>query len=529
MMRITPGSIAAAASTLLLALGGAAGCKKPTAEACPTGIFCPAGWHCAARAPQCIQGLCGNDHKDPGEACDDGNITDGDGCSADCTSDESCNNHIWDVKAGEKCDPTVKEWEGKCKDDCSATLTCGNHDVNEGEDCDPGSDGIPKETATCNLDCTARRCGDGIVNKTAGEECDGGNKDDLHATGQSETCNADCTISACGDHKTNELALEQCDDGDAQHGNGNGLDRNCLPSCQRNVCGDGNINRTIVAGRQVEDCDSGEQDANYNTGDCPYGQSCMVCSVCKSVPGKMHTCGDGTPDDGYEQCDLGKQNDQPSCPAGQANCATCTDHCQTRGFITAPVCGDGQPAPSEQCDNQTRFACGTCIAPGTGVENACTSVTIGPAHGSIEVLSTSGLVGITLEISDNAARDGKVFQYVNGTAATGTNIPIDIQGAGSLNTIANLTATAIKNAGLAFIVNQSGESKVEIDNTDPGKLGNVRIVVANEPPVDPPRNAALKVEGMDGGAGCQIGEVCLDDSDCLSKFCGPITKHCRTP
>src|SRR6185436_17742500 len=35
----------------------------------------------------CVPSGCGNDRLDPGEVCDDGNVTAGDGCSGTCDSD----------------------------------------------------------------------------------------------------------------------------------------------------------------------------------------------------------------------------------------------------------------------------------------------------------------------------------------------------------------------------------------------------------------------------------------------------------
>lgn len=49
---------------------------------------------------------------------------------------------------------------------------CGNGTVDGDEDCDDGM-----ETATCDVDCTAVECGDGRINRTAGERCDDGNTD----------------------------------------------------------------------------------------------------------------------------------------------------------------------------------------------------------------------------------------------------------------------------------------------------------------------------------------------------------------
>jgi cysteine-rich repeat protein len=52
----------------------------------------------------CVQSTCGNEVVEPGEACDDGNRTDKDGCRSDCRSDESCGNGILDFQADEPCD-----------------------------------------------------------------------------------------------------------------------------------------------------------------------------------------------------------------------------------------------------------------------------------------------------------------------------------------------------------------------------------------------------------------------------------------
>ena len=61
----------------------------------------------------CLPIGCGNgrvdsvdpsDPTDTGEVCDDGNQISGDGCSADCLSNETCGNHIVDLAAHELCD-----------------------------------------------------------------------------------------------------------------------------------------------------------------------------------------------------------------------------------------------------------------------------------------------------------------------------------------------------------------------------------------------------------------------------------------
>ncbi|MDY0000335.1 MAG: DUF4215 domain-containing protein, partial [Polyangia bacterium] len=49
---------------------------------------------------------CGNGILDPaaGAVCADGNTVSGDGCSSNCRSNETCGNGIWDPAAGEQCD-----------------------------------------------------------------------------------------------------------------------------------------------------------------------------------------------------------------------------------------------------------------------------------------------------------------------------------------------------------------------------------------------------------------------------------------
>src|SRR2546423_911700 len=173
---------------LVLALLGslaAVGCTQPSSVQCPGGLVCPPGTTCAAKQTVCIKGLCGNGVIDTatGEACDDGNVLDGDGCSADCKSNESCGNGIVDTAKGEACDDGNPNSGDGCPADCKSEEKCGNGSVDTGEQCDPGADlaetatcghDCPKETMGCNRDCTIAFCGDGKINRARGEECDDG-------------------------------------------------------------------------------------------------------------------------------------------------------------------------------------------------------------------------------------------------------------------------------------------------------------------------------------------------------------------
>jgi cysteine-rich repeat protein len=123
------------------------GCLTETAIDCPQGQLCPAGTVCrddgscapeasviacegkgdaepcatSAGAGVCADGVCvaagcGNGVREPSELCDDGNQLAGDGCSADCASDESCGNELVDPLRGEQCD----DGPGLSGDGCSS-------------------------------------------------------------------------------------------------------------------------------------------------------------------------------------------------------------------------------------------------------------------------------------------------------------------------------------------------------------------------------------------------------------------------
>ena len=111
---------------------------------------------------------CGNGQLQLGEACDDGNQADGDGCSASCER-EICGDGA--QVGAEACD------DGNLEDDdgCSATCQverCGDGIVQANEACDDGND---VQTDACLNDCTAARCGDGFVRvcDPAVEDCGG--------------------------------------------------------------------------------------------------------------------------------------------------------------------------------------------------------------------------------------------------------------------------------------------------------------------------------------------------------------------
>jgi cysteine-rich repeat protein len=162
---------------------------------------------------------CGNGLVDTavGETCDDGNLLGGDGCSADCTSDETCGNGVLDTAKGETCDDGNLVAGDGCSANCQSNEACGNGIVDPGttpaEQCDAG----PNGSATCNINCTNASCGDGIVNPLRNEQCEDGNNNN------NDAC-VGCRFARCGDGFV-RTGVEQCDDGN--NNNGDGCNANC--------------------------------------------------------------------------------------------------------------------------------------------------------------------------------------------------------------------------------------------------------------------------------------------------------------
>lgn len=373
-----PGTWMIASIAMVMAIATSGSCFFGTAtNLCEAyGRRCSPGQVCAANQDICINiGGCGDGiiSPDKGEICDDGNITDGDGCSPDCTSDESCGNGKTDN--GESCDDGNRTPGDGCNADCNAEV-CGNLIVDKGlgevcddgnaisgdgcsascrsnEACgngtidDDGSGGLLHEecefsnapfpgpvldTPICDDDCTLPMCGDGHTNimyTVTGlgpdhtEQCDSGT---MGMRMDSAICDDDCTIPACGDNHTNPMFIppgatrgEECDKGS---NNSDTTPDACRKNCQKASCGDGVMDTG-------ETCDDGDKDIHD---DCPDGPS----GSCKPA-----TCGDGfikTNSPNAEQCDNGPNNNSDTAPnACRTNCLN-------------PFCGDGVIDSGEVCD-----------------------------------------------------------------------------------------------------------------------------------------------------------------------------------
>ncbi|MEZ4367718.1 MAG: DUF4215 domain-containing protein [Kofleriaceae bacterium] len=193
----------------------------------------------SCRAGVCVITRCGDGVVDPGEVCDDGNQTSGDGCRFDCRSEETCGNGELDPARGEVCDDgNLLDGDG-CQASCQLAR-CGDGvlDLALDEACD---DGNRLDGDGCASDCASdETCGNGV--RDPGEECDDGGLLDH------DGCQSTCVLQRCGDGIV-DPGLEVCDDGNLVPGDG------CAPDCRSDeTCGNGTLD--FVVG---ETCDDGNR------------------------------------------------------------------------------------------------------------------------------------------------------------------------------------------------------------------------------------------------------------------------------
>jgi cysteine-rich repeat protein len=294
----------------------------------------------------CLPAGCGNGRIDNGETCDDGNNTSGDGCSADCRSNETCGNGVVDSSKNEQCDDGTNADGSTCEHDCTLPV-CGNGILDPGlnEACDAGSAASNNPDAPCRPNCQLPRCGDGVVDSGRGELCDDGNNT------AGDGCSGDCkSTEVCGNGIVDSAAGEVCDDSNMVGGDGCSADCRSTETCgngvvdsgRGEVCDDGNN----ISGdgcsadcRSQEICGNGVVDTINEQCDLGSGNSNNADAACR-VDCQLQRCGDAILDTGHgEQCDQGP---------GNANTPdTCRPSCQL------PRCGDGimDTLHGEVCDD----------------------------------------------------------------------------------------------------------------------------------------------------------------------------------
>jgi len=159
---------------------------------------------------------CGDGFVSGTEACDDGNVVDGDGCTSACKI-PGCGNG--QVEAGEECDDGNTDNLDGCTASCK-NAQCGDGFLQVGvEECD---DGNMVDTDACTSSCMNARCLDGIV-QIGVEDCDDANTDN------SDQCTSKCKAPACGDGLV-FAGVEECDDGNIIETDG------CTTACKIEAC-----------------------------------------------------------------------------------------------------------------------------------------------------------------------------------------------------------------------------------------------------------------------------------------------------
>jgi cysteine-rich repeat protein len=286
----------------------------PEGIACSEIDTCPPGQSCdvdrVCRRIPVAEPRCGDEVQDPGEACDDGNTSDGDDCSADCSQRRACGDGVQDP--GEACDDGNTSDGDDCSADCSRRRTCGNGEREPGEACD---DGNTADGDGCSAACLPEECGNEAVDPGTEEACDTG--------GNSVSCDEDCTLPACGDGLFNPEALtagpagdeaEACDTGDNS--------AMCDADCTLPACGDGLFNPEALTagpeGNQAELCDTAGNSA--------------ACDEDCTLP----RCGDGVRNEAAdEECDDGNNDGGDGC-SGEC--------------VVERLCGNGVLDPGEDVD-----------------------------------------------------------------------------------------------------------------------------------------------------------------------------------
>jgi|GEM_PF-2364160 len=327
------------------------------------------------------------------ERCDDGNEDDRDACRNSCQP-AICGDGVVrrDLEPShpefEACDPSADNGPGvECDDEC-VVIECGNHKTQAGEQCDDGPEGSEACDAECyevrcgngrrqigeacdrgeanalapdmcRPSCELPRCGDGIHDPLAGEECDEG-------PDGGELCRASCILRRCGDGVLDPSIGEVCDDG-----NSNEADA-CNALCQPHRCGDGVLRAGVLEGEEgYEACDWGE-DNRAEPDHCR--PSC-----------ELPRCGDGVTDSD-ERCDDGDDEELNGCNS-ECEVAWCgngevdsyllhngqeVERCDGLVGCRTEECDDG-PEGSDDCDSSCSLRAYTVTSPELRVSDRAAS------------------------------------------------------------------------------------------------------------------------------------------------------------
>lgn len=199
----------------------------------------------AASSIERFQAVCGDGWIHAPEACDDGNLLEGDGCTAKCAKGPHVLPH------------------------------CGDGEFQEPEQCDDGARNSNVEKDACRTNCREHFCGDGV--KDSDETCDDGNANDR------DGCTWRCELSYCGNGVIE--SVEECDIGEK---NSDSAPNTCRSVCRKPWCGDG----VTDAGEECDDANAEDRDGCLATCviQCPAG-STKIQGRCIMLRAAAEPCG----------------------------------------------------------------------------------------------------------------------------------------------------------------------------------------------------------------------------------------------
>ncbi len=333
-------------------------CALENGQACGNSADCASGF-CSPDDvnPTCEQDLiCGDGVLDAGEICDDGNRIDGDGCESTCL-----------LSIGEACVLDSDCDRGECDENICARVTnafCGDGEVTSDEGCDLGSlNGI--DGSGCNERCQ-------VANSFA---CGA-----LGVIGQAACASGYCPnqlcepTPLCGNGTIDEG--ESCDDSNQL--NDDGCAENCLlesnmlcvsdADCDSNLCYFGQCAEKALCGDGLlgygESCDDGG--GNGRDGQCDRfcrrinGQPCSLNIDCESSYCNNSSICAPTPLCGNGRIDEGEICDPAATPL------SCSENCE---LVDGQACTLNSQCANKICETNV------CVAPvscGDGIVNQVT-------------------------------------------------------------------------------------------------------------------------------------------------------------
>jgi fibro-slime domain-containing protein len=355
------------------------------------------GWVCPNPGQRCTAAACGDGIRAGFEQCDDGNPTNGDGCSTACKLDAGqtctpmpchatvCGNGI--LEGAEECD----DHNTAASDGCSAACVLENNYICPGQrDVLCGANG----SVGCRCTAQAAVCGDRI--REGGETCDDGK----HC---GDVAHANCTADSQCQSLLNTCAA-RCGNLVCEGGECTSCASDCPSQCNTGaqpLCGNGACAGTENAANCPSDCPSGG--GTKHCGDMSF-TTCTVDATCTAIPVANYPCTARAGDGCGPTC---KIEPMFECfPAGQ-------------GSYCRPVCGDGKTlvAVGEKCDDGN-------LTSGDGCSSACT---IEPGFTCDDLSALPPTISFPFTFRDFRARGGSATGPADGYPST--TVPLTPPGA----------------------------------------------------------------------------------------------------